>query len=427
MPFSCNISFKISLFFLASAPFISICFLLFSSVVGSFLNKKNFFNDKWNMPLIICSFLMLISCLFSTFFNNYLDAKYWDYSLSWIGLLNWLPFFWFFWALQPFLMSPKDRELCGKFLIAGSIPVLATCIIHYFLEWNGPYSILNGLIIWFQKPISPNEGITGLFNNPNYTGSWLNIIWPFLLASFLNKSNNKYYKIITLVLIIFTSFSIFLTLSRNAWLGYFLTLFLTLFSYSKIKSFFFLVPVFLATLIYFLSNFDLDFIVFLINKLNREISPDYYNNIDITRLNIWFIAIKFILQKPLFGWGAASFPALLNMDRNIWKGHTHNLFLEIAISYGLPALALIFSFIFIIIYKNYKIFLKDSFRKSFTNEKLFENAWLFSFIILIISQLFDVQYFDVRISLIFWILLAGLKNKIIQQKLIFNENLANEI
>ena len=411
-----NLSFKTSIFFLASAPIISLFFLLIASLIGTFFNKKNYFADKWNIPLITIGILMIISCLFSTFFNNYEYTKYWDYSLSWIGLLNWLPFFWFFWALQPFLQSPKDRELCAKLLIASSIPVLLSCFFHYFLEWNGPYSTFNGLIIWFQRPILPNHGVTGLFNNPNYTGSWLNIIWPFLLASILNKSSNRLSKTITLFLIIFISIFIFLTLSRNAWLGYFLILILTFLSslnYSNINIFLILLPIPIAVTIYFLNNINLNIFEYFINKLNQELSSSYYKNIDLTRLNIWLIAIKYIMQKPLLGWGAASFPVLLTMNLDIWKGHTHNLFLEIGISYGIPSLILIFVFIFIILYKASKnIIINYDFDSRFTKNYLFENAWLFSSIILIVSQFFDIQYFDGRISIIFWILLAGLKNKI---------------
>ena len=40
---------------------------------------------------------------------------------------------------------------------------------------------------------------------------------------------------------------------------------------------------------------------------------------------------------------------------------------------------------------------------------LFERAWCTSFIVLLFSQMFDVQYFDLRISISFWILLAGMK------------------
>ena len=44
-----------------------------------------------------------------------------------------------------------------------------------------------------------------------------------------------------------------------------------------------------------------------------------------------------IIEKPLIGWGAASFPILFALkNENTWYGHSHNLFMELSISYGLP-------------------------------------------------------------------------------------------
>ena len=45
----------------------------------------------------------------------------------------------------------------------------------------------------------------------------------------------------------------------------------------------------------------------------------------------------------------------------------------------------------------------------------FERAWWTSIFLFFMTQLFDVQYFDGRISLIFWILLSGARN-IIHEK-----------
>ena len=68
-------------------------------------------------------------------------------------------------------------------------------------------------------------------------------------------------------------------------------------------------------------------------------------------------------------------------------------------------------------YKSLKIIFREySFKNRLNSNNLFENAWYFSLIVLIISQMFDVQYFDGRISFIFWILLAGMKNKITNKK-----------
>ena len=78
------------------------------------------------------------------------------------------------------------------------------------------------------------------------------------------------------------------------------------------------------------------------------------------------------------------------------------------ISYGIPAaflitvtISIIFSVAFV------KIFL-DSNKKNSTI--IFEKAWIISLFLIIISQMVDVQYFDGRISIIFWILIAGARN-----------------
>ena len=39
----------------------------------------------------------------------------------------------------------------------------------------------------------------------------------------------------------------------------------------------------------------------------------------------------------------------------------------------------------------------------------YDIAWFISFVILLISQMVDIQYFDGRISILFWLLLSGLK------------------
>ena len=76
------------------------------------------------------------------------------------------------------------------FLTAGTLPVFVTGFGQYFFNWHGPFETLNGLIIWYQRPVDVLEGgLSGLFNNQNYTGSWLNFVWPFSLALFLDKSN----------------------------------------------------------------------------------------------------------------------------------------------------------------------------------------------------------------------------------------------
>ena len=184
-----NNLFLIGIFFLASAPSLSIIFLISSFILNKKNNNlKNIFKDKWNLPLLFCSILMIISAI-----NHSIQIKNinydWDFSLSWLGLFNWLPLFYVFWRSQEFLKNNHQRRFFAYSLISGSIPVLITGIGQYFFEWHGPFQILYGLIKWYQKPIIDPAGLSGLFSNANYAGAWLNIVWPFSIAATIQKNN----------------------------------------------------------------------------------------------------------------------------------------------------------------------------------------------------------------------------------------------
>ena len=72
--------------------------------------------------------------------------------------------------------SKTKRRRTAFALLAGTLPVIVTGIGQSFFNWYGPIETLNGLIVWYQRPIEGITGMTGLFNNPNYTGLWLNLI-----------------------------------------------------------------------------------------------------------------------------------------------------------------------------------------------------------------------------------------------------------
>ena len=86
--------------------------------------------------------------------------------------------------------------------------------------------------------------------------------------------------------------------------------------------------------------------------------------------------------------------------------HAHNIGLELAYNFGIP-LALIMSFFIINILKNsYLIIYKNSKK---TSDFLINKAWFFSVIIIIVSHMNDVTYYDGKVSILIWTLLAGLK------------------
>ena len=336
--------------------------------------------------------------------------------LSIVGIGNWIPFIWFFWAFQPFLYSKEKRRSFALTLISGTIPVLITGFGQYFFNWNGPFETLNGLIIWYQRPIENPGGLSGLFNHQNYAGSWLIFIWPFCLALILEKRNNLLKKLLEFCFLIFTALAAFLTYSRNAWIGLIVSLPIMI---GKNKFNLILAIITFILFTYFLI-FSTLFKVeiqdtvsnFLSNKFLLEFTPEGYEGLDATRFEIFLSAINLIKSSPFFGIGAASFSKIYQLETTFWKGHAHNLPLELAVSYGLPAAIILCTTIIIIIFLSGRIIFS---KKKSDHISIFDRAFWVASSFFIFSQLYDIQYFDGKISIIAWILVAGLKNIIEKQ------------
>ena len=402
-------AFLIGLFILPTMFFFAAICLLFAGLISSFINRENYFSDNWNRSFFICGLLISISILrhFLKFNNPYGDVL--DANLSIIGSLNWLPFFWLFWALQPYINSSKKRKKAAFLLIAGTFPVLISGFGQYFFNWTGPLQTLNGLIIWYQRPLGVH-GLTGPFNNQNYAGAWLSLVWPFSIAFLIEKTNSSLKKSISIFFFLTIGLAAVLTTSRNAWLSIILSLPLVL----NISSLYWLLPfIFLISVVLTITSNDL--FNGELQDTFRNIIPDkiwmeFTKKVQLTRLDIFLSSLKISFIEPIFGLGGASFPIIYELKNNIWRGHPHNLILELAVSYGYPATILTFCTISILLINSSKLVFN---KKSHNNQIfLFEKAWWTSIFIFLISQSVDVQYFDGRISIVFWILLAGLKTMI---------------
>ena len=410
--------FLAGVFLLASAPFISSIFFLFSLVVSFYIELPKIYKDKWNYPLALIALIMVLVAFIHNVYYINIETEIkekiflWNPSASWLGLANWLPLFLSFIGFQTFLSNKKDRKVCAQYLVAGSIPVLVTGFGQYFFDWHGPLHTFNKLIVWFQYPLEEGQGLEGLFSNQNYAGCWLNIIWPFSIAFLFDKSLNIFKKSFSIFLVISFSVAIFLTSSRSAWGGLVLTLPLLI---GKNIFFVIIALILLLTILInlnvYLPEFARKFIALIPDKLNfiNEFSPANYENFSETRIGIILFTINMILNKPFLGWGAASFSYYNFLETYIYTGHPHNLFLELAFSYGLLPSFLIFIYIISLCLISMKTIYFKKMKLAF-NDLFYEKAWWTSFFVLLISQMIDIQYFDIRISLAFWILLAGMRS-----------------
>ena len=410
------IFFILGIFFLPSSIVIGVLLLLPAFLITSLSGNKPFFKDYWNLPFLIFGLFIFISAISQNYLltNNY--DSIWDTKLSLIGLANWIPFIWVFWASQPYLNSKSKRRSFSLILVAGTFPVLITGFGQYFLNWTGPFQTLNGLIIWYQRPIENPGGLSGLFSSQNYAASWLNFVWPFCIALFIEKGNSFFKKTAAFSFLISTGLAAFLTFSRNAWLGLFTSMPIVL---GK-KGFKFLLPLITITILilFFLFSpiFDGELQNILKNllpgKILLEFSNEGYEGLDVKRMEIYKSALELIKENPFFGIGAGSFTEIFFFNTNFWKGHSHNLLFELSISYGLPATIIFFITIINILHLSSKKIFSSKIK---IDDSYIDRAFWTALFFFLISQLTDVQYFDGKISLITWILIAGLKNIILDK------------
>ncbi len=400
------ILFLTGIFILPSMLFFAGICLLLSGLIGCFIHKQSYFNDNWNKLFFICGLILIISLLthlykLSDYYSDVLDAN-----SSILGIFNWIPFFWLFWAIQPYIDSKAKRKKTALTLILGTFPVLISGFGQYFFNWTGPLEIFNGLVVWYQRPLG-GLGLTGPFNNQNYAGAWLSLVWPFSIAFLIEKVKNKWRKYTAIFFFFTIGLAAILTNSRNAWVGILLSITLLL----NVSNLYWILPI-LFLLSFLITITSSELFTGELQEAFRTIIPDkiwmeFTQKVELTRFDIILSSFKISLLEPIFGLGGASFPIIYELQNDIWRGHTHNLILELAVSYGYPVTILIFSGISFLLIKSRKVI----FNNELQNDQIFsfEKAWWVSAFIFIFSQSVDVQYFDGRISIVFWVLLAGLK------------------
>jgi len=410
------ISFNFGIFLLFSAPFVASFFLIVSLVFSFIISKKNPFRDKINILLILISFLMINSCIL---FHLQTEGNYFvnNSKLSTpplIGLINWIPLFFSYVSFQHYLKNKNERKTTGICLICGTIPILVSGFGQYLFNWYGPLEFLNGLIIWYQRESS--NAMTGLFNNQNYAGCALATVFPFLYASFLKNKKLNLKKIINIVLIFLVILGILFTYSRNGLLSLSLGIFIMLIpKKSRILIFSFFTFLFVLISNYFINIiFNINLIPFkLIQRLNLE---DLLND---PRILLWKKSFNYILERPLLGWGGNSFSTLWNNKDVSYFGHSHSMPIEISIQYGLLTSILLTTLILYILIKSFRlIFLDANFKLiNFQTENFFDRGWYAATIVILFANTIDILYFDIRISILTWMFLAGLRNIIFYKEI----------
>lgn len=389
--------FQLGLLFLGSSAFIAGLLLLVALIQGS-RHRPSPWRDPANLFLLAAALLMVLGCFGA--------SSGW---LAWVGMGNWLPFFWAFWGFQPYLATPAARRRMGLWLLAGTVPVVVTGLGQLFLGWSGPWQILGGLVIWHLKAGgNPPERLAGLFDYANITGAWLALAWPFVLAALLQPGLRRPVRALALALAAAVAGSLFLTDSRNAWGALLLALPLVV----GPRSWSWLLPL-LALALVPVALATLPGVPAALQSPARALVPqaiwgrlnDFNSHgqrpLAITRLSQWQVAVGLVAERPWLGWGAAAFSVIYPLRTGFWHGHPHNLPLDLAISHGLPVAVLLVALVLGLLIR--------AARLGMAAGPLFERAWWASALVLVVLHATDMPFYDSRINVAGWVLLAGLR------------------
>ena len=141
---------------------------------------------------------------------------------------------------------------------------------------------------------------------------------------------------------------------------------------------------------------------------------DFNAGIEDPRIRLWLSTFSMIKERPIWGWGSATFSEVLPYKnivaipyKNLFIQHSHNIILEIAHNFGIPTAIILVICVSKICFDAFKLILIKQ-NINFLNNNL-NRAWILSLLIMLYLQLFDITYYDGKISLILVILLAGAK------------------
>lgn len=325
-----------------------------------------------------------------------------------LGLANWLPFFWFFLAIEPYLHQAVSRRRLALWLVVGTIPVVVVGLLQVGMGWSTPLRALGGLLEWTMRY---PERATGIFDTVNGTAGWLLISFPFLLQ----RLREPYHRFLTLTVVVLWSATLLLTSSRSALV---LLPVVTLLSSRKrllpwlvlaIGLYGLLFAAKLSGMIDHWPGIKLLVPDLLSAKVERLINPTASGALQAPeiRRSLYPLGWKLVQTSPWLGIGENGFRTLylggqLPLPVSEGLNHTHSLPLEFALSHGLPALGLLLGSMGWVSAAALRQW------QHHADPQGQDRAWLIAAGLVIWLHIWDILAYDSRFNMAGWLIFAAL-------------------
>lgn len=396
-----NVYFMFLFFFSISIPFsnhIANDLMTLTLLVWIFTVKKRFEKDwlVYSMGLLSVAFIVSAAVNWGHIPTEYIK-KHSVFIKEVFSLIT--PFIWFLVVRSASISRKKILILITSFSTAVWVATIIQLVFNPL-----PYS-----------PTSVNR--LSFYYNPNFTSgliafSCIALLWMILIYK------NIYFRGLLTVMFVVNTIGLYLTFSRGAWLGLFLSL-LLLFMFHFIFQFnkrtLLISAVILCVLV---SSF------FLMTKLSSQditatIMHSADNDISNGRAEIWNTALRIAHISPCFGVGPKMFKSyylktspLASIPGTLIQIHAHNNFLQLLAEMGLFGLISFILLDVLLLYRAYRL-LKDSEKKStYYMLSMILLGWLLLWNIHgLFDYTFGLKFYTTPILFLFGLLLSERRSK----------------
>ena len=336
---------------------------------------------------------------------------------AYLGLFNFLLFFFGFAGLSELLQTPAQLRRLAWLIVVPSGLVCLLGIGQMLLGWLGYRQMLNLQILWvvMHWMIDPNGTPPGRMSANFF---YANVLANYLVIAFVlalglaiaavKEKQNREQAILGSILLLH-GIALILTNSRNGWaiaagacfvfavyLGWRWLVATVGVIVGLVLGAAFAPPPLQGILRAIVPSF------FWL-RLTDQMFPD--RPIPTLRTTQWQFAWNLALERPWLGWGLRNFKPLYLQATGFTLGHPHNFPLMLLCETGFPATLLLFGLVGWMLAQGGQLLLQ---------QKLVDprdRLLLFSFITAFMSHtafhLFDVTFFDARLNLLGWLLLAS--------------------
>jgi O-antigen ligase len=338
---------------------------------------------------------------------------------AWIGLGNFLPFFFFFINIRQLIQKPSQLRQLAWAMVIPSLWVVVMGWGQIFLGWQKP-EVLKAIFTWpYGAGGEPLGRMSSVFMYANLLGAYLVVTLILALGLFIltvqqwQRQRNRHLnlKLGLLTLTIFLdSLGLFLTNSRNAWALAFLAglIFALYLGWNWLVAGFALLGG-IISLASWGPNPLRDSLRLLVPstiwaRLSDEMVPD--RPLATLRSTQWRFTLEMTQERPLLGWGLRSFTPLYEKSQGVWLGHPHNLYLMLMAETGIIGLILLSVWVGWIYAQGVRLF--AFLRQQKAGGELIIFTYLVAFGACILFNTVDVTLSDVKINTIVWFLLAAI-------------------